>query len=299
MKKIVLITGAKGLIAKRLSDILNKKYSVRFLTRMKTNDNEFVWNIESGFIDKNALKDVSHIIHLAGAGIADKRWSNNRKDIIKSSRIDSAKLILQTLKANSIKIHSFISASAVGYYGAETTENIYTENNERGTDYLSNVCFEWEQIAKLFTINEISNRTVILRIGIVLSKNGGALMKMTKPIKYYIGSPLGTGKQYMPWIHIEDLCSIIEYSINNKISGIYNAVSPQYISNNEFTKTIAEIIRKPIIFPNVPKFIIKVLFGEMSSIILEGNRISSDKIKKVGYKFKFTNLKTALNDLLN
>jgi len=300
MKEVILITGANGMVAKSLTKILVKKYSIRFLTRVKRNCNEFEWNIEDKFIEKGAFKNVKHIIHLAGAGIANSKWSNKRKLIIKSSRIDSAKLILDTLTKNNIKITSFISASAIGYYGTETTENIFTEDCNKGNDFLSNLCVEWENVATQFTLKNLSDRTVILRIGIILSKKGGALEKIVNPIKLYIGSPLGTGKQYMPWIHIDDLCKIIEYVIGDtKISGIYNAVAPEHTRNLDFTKILAKTINKPLILPNVPTFVIRLLFGEMSSMLLNGSKVSSKKIIRKGYKFKFTNVKDALNDLLS
>lgn len=298
-KEVILITGANGMVARKLSKTFGKDYSVRFLTRKRANANEYEWNVKEGYIDINAFQNVNHIIHLAGAGIADKRWTKERKKVILSSRVDTAKLILETLKKNEIKITSFISASAIGFYGTETSDKIFTENDKKGNDFLSNVCNNWEQIANEFTVEGLSDRTVIVRIGIVLAKKGGALMKMANPIRLYIGSPLGTGQQYMPWIHIEDLCGIIKHSITyKKMIGVYNAVSPEHIRNHNFTKKIAETIKRPIIFPNIPKSIVKTLFGEMSSILLEGSRISSRKILEAGYQFKFENLEITLNDLL-
>jgi uncharacterized protein len=298
MKEVVLITGANGVIAKRFSELFDDTYALKFLTRRKKK-NEFEWNIENGVIEKDAFKNVDHIIHLAGAGIADKRWSDIRKKVIELSRINSADLILNSLKKSKIKITSFISASAIGYYGTETTDAIYTETDEKGYGFLSDICDKWEKIADKFTTNTISSRTLKIRFGIVLSKKGGALKKMTTPVKLYIGSPLGTGKQYMPWIHVDDLCMILKYLIENKkMTGIYNAVSPEHKTNKEFTKAIAQTISKPILFPNIPKFVIKWIFGEVSSILLKGSRVSSLKIVKAGYRFTFPNLEIALKDLL-
>lgn len=295
MKEIILITGANGMVAKRLSEILNKDYSIKFLTRKKTNYNEYEWNAKKGYIDIRAFQNVKHIIHLAGSGIANKRWSKKRKKTIISSRVNTAKLILETLNNNNIKISSFISASAVGYYGTETTENIYTEESENGNDFLSTVCSKWEQIANKFSEDKISERTVILRIGITLSKKGGALKKMLNPVKLYVGASLGSGKQYLPWIHIDDLCSIIKYSIDNaSLNGTYNAVSPEHITNKEFTKTLAKFTNKPILLPNIPDFILKMIFGEVSVLLLKGSRVSSKKIIESGYKFKYPDLIAAL-----
>ncbi len=299
MKEVILITGSNGMVAKALAKVLSNKYSIRFLTRIKTQPNEFEWNVENKFIQEGAFNNVKHIIHLAGAGIANNKWSQKRKYLIKSSRIESTKLILNTLQEKNIKITSFISASAIGYYGTETTDKIFKETNRNGSDFLANLCVEWENAANEFKIRKISERTVILRIGIILSKNGGALKKMVRPIKLNIGSPIGTGKQYMPWIHINDLCGIIMHVLNNpKISGIFNAVAPEHIQNSDFTKTIAKTIKKPFFLPNIPSFLIKIIFGEMATILLKGSRVSSEKIISEGYKFKFTNLKDALKEIL-
>lgn len=298
MKEVVLITGANGMVAKRLSEILGDNFSIRYLTRKKKNENEFEWDIINNKIDKNSLIGVNHIIHLAGAGIADKKWTSKRKEIILSSRIDSSKLILNTLKEYNIKITSFISASAIGYYGTETTEHIYDENNKNGNDFLSAVCLKWEQIANQYTNFNITERTIIIRIGIILSKKGGVLNKIIKPIKYYLGAALGNGNQYMPWIHIDDLCNIFKYSINNEsISGVYNAVSPEHITNEEFTRSVANSIKKPILSPNIPSFLIKFIFGESSILLLKGSRVSSKKIIESGFVFKYSNLNNALKNL--
>jgi len=300
MKDVVLITGANGIIAKRLAEILSREYSVRFLTRKKQAENEFEWNIENNYIDEKALESVNHIIHLSGSNIADKKWTPKRKKLIYASRIDSAKLILHALEKQEIKISSFISASAIGYYGTETTENIFTETDKKGNDFLSDICSKWEKIADEFTTKAIASRTVKLRLGVVLSNNSGALKKASLPIRFYIGSPLGNGKQFMPWIHIDDLCSFIQHVIeNNEMVGTYNTVAPEHVTNHKFTKTIAQILKRHLLFPNIPAFIIKWVFGEAASILLKGSRVSSKKIRASGYQFKFTNLGVALRDLLN
>lgn len=298
MKEVVLITGANGMVAKRLSKILDDRFKIRFLTRYSSKDNEYEWNVKNGYIDINALQNVNHIIHLAGAGIADGKWSKDRKKIILSSRVDSGKLILNALKKHQIKITSFISASAIGYYGTETTKNIYTEDMKKGNDFLSNVCYEWEKVAKTFKVEKIAKRTVILRFGIVLSKEKGALKKMIVPIKLFFGAVLGKGNQYMPWIHINDLCLMIKFLLETpSLKGIYNAVAPNHITNKEFTRILSEHLNKPIFFPNIPKFIIKLIFGDSSILLLKGSRMSSKKIIEKGFKFKYSNLKKALQNL--
>ncbi len=299
MKETILITGGHGLIAGRLAEKLNKNYEIRFLTRNKQKQNDFEWDVEKGTIELESLIGIHHIIHLSGANIAEKRWTKKRKMEIISSRVDTAKLLLETLKRDKIKIQSFISASAVGFYGSDTTQKVYTEEDHKGMDFLSNVVFLWEQIADRFCKENIAERVVKLRAGVVLSEEGGALPKIQMPIEYYLGAALGSGKQYMPWIHIDDLCAIYEFAIkNSNIRGVYNAASPMHTTNQELTKAIADVLKKPILFPNIPSFIIKLIFGETSSILLGGSRVSVDKIKKDGFVFTYPDLKLALKNLL-
>ncbi|WP_106917628.1 TIGR01777 family oxidoreductase [Chryseobacterium aurantiacum] len=299
MKEIVLITGASGMIAKELVKKIGNEYDIRLLTRKKVHSNEYEWDLKKGSIDDSALDNVSHIIHLAGANISEKRWTAERKKELISSRIDSAELLLNTLKKKNIRLKSFISASGINYYGTETTEKIYTEQDPAGNDFLSEVVVLWEKAAEQFKEQDIAERVVKIRTAVVLSEKEGALKKMVPSIKSYIGSPLGSGKQYMPWIHIEDICSIYELALKNSgIYGAYNAVSPQHATNTDLTKKIAEVLNKPLWMPNVPGFILKLIFGELANAILEGSRASSQKIQNAGFQFKFPDLKNALTDLL-
>jgi uncharacterized protein (TIGR01777 family) len=299
MKEIVLITGAGGMIAKKLSKKLEKEYTVRFLTRKKKHDNDFEWDIKNGIIDESALDNVSHIIHLAGANISEKRWTKERKRELISSRVDSAGLLLKTVKKKKVKLKSFISASGINYYGTVTTEKIYSENDPPGNDFLSEVVVLWERAADDFKEQNLAERVVKIRTAVVLSREDGALKKMVPTIQYGIGSPLGSGKQYMPWIHIEDICSIYEASLKDPaIDGAYNAVSPQHTTNENLTRKIAEVLHKPLFMPHVPAFVLKLIFGELADALLEGSRASSQKIQETGFKFKFPDLKMALEDLL-
>lgn len=299
MKDIILITGASGLIAHELSKRLEKNYTVRFLTRNKKHDNEFEWNIKAQTMDENALEGVSHIIHLAGANISEKRWTDERKKELISSRIDSAGLILKKLQEQNIKLKSFITASGINYYGTKTTDKIFNENDGPGDDFLSEVVVLWEAAADQFKKQNLAERVVKIRTAVVLSEKDGALKKMLPTIKMGIGSPLGTGKQYMPWIHIKDIVAIYEYAIQNaEIDGAFNAVSPQHTTNENLTKTIAEVIKKPLFMPNVPGFVLKLIFGELADALLEGSRASAGKIQKAGFHFEFPDLKAALEDLL-
>ena len=294
--KNILITGGTGLIGKRLSSILKSAgYQVRILSREKTthkSDQVFTWNINKRSLDQNALKDVDHIIHLAGAGIADQKWSNKRKKAIIDSRVISTELLYNAVKEQKIPLKTFISASAIGYYGSITSETIFKETDQAASDFLGKVCNLWEQ--SIFQFKKLKIRTVALRTGIVLSKNGGALKKITGPVI----APLGSGKQYMPWIHIDDLCKLYIQAIeDDRVKGAYNAVSPEHHTNNSFSKTVAKIYKRPLLPIGAPKFILKAILGEMSTIILNGSRISSNKIKTLGFKFDYEKLENALKNL--
>ncbi|SEB44542.1 hypothetical protein SAMN04489761_0761 [Tenacibaculum sp. MAR_2009_124] len=290
----ILISGGTGLVGKKLQSLLKSNgHEVNILTRNPKKSNEFSWNIKESFIDENAFTNVTHIIHLAGAGIADKRWTEKRKQEIIDSRVLSANLIFQYVKKLKLKLHGLISASGIGYYGAHTSDIIFKENDAPYNDFISKVCIEWENAAKQFEALNIP--VTILRTGVVLSKKGGALAKINTPLFL---SALGSGSQYFPWIHIDDLCNIYTDSIDNpKLSGIYNCVTNEHQSNISFTKILAKTTGK-FLFPlNVPSFVLKTILGELSIILLEGSRISANKIESI-YNFKFPNLKEALEDLL-
>ena len=292
----VLITGGSGLIGRRLSFLLKSRgYEVRILSRSnnpKNNYKTFVWNVSEQYINDSAFEGLTHIIHLAGAGIADKRWSEKRKKEIIASRVASTNLLYNTVKRLKTPLNSFISASATGYYGAVTSETIFEEKDKPAKDFLGKVCSLWED--SIFQFNEIKIRTVALRTGIVLSKDGGALKKMKTPII----TSLGNGKQYMPWIHIDDLCELYLKAIEDEqFKGAFNAVSSEHISNLSFSKKISKIFNHPFLAIGAPSFILQIVFGEMSTIILNGSRISANKIKQAGFKFKFENLEKALKNL--
>lgn len=296
MMRKVLITGGSGLIGRRLSFLLKSRgYEVRILSR-SNNPNKsyktFLWNISEKTINDSAFEGLNHIIHLAGAGIADKRWSEKRKKEIIASRVASTNLLYNTVKRLKTPLNSFISASATGYYGAITSETIFEEKDKPAKDFLGKVCSLWED--SIFQFNQIKVRTVALRTGIVLSKDGGALKKMKTPII----TSLGNGKQYMPWIHIDDLCELYIKAIEDQeFKGAFNAVSSEHISNLSFSKKISKIFNYPFLAIGAPSFILQIVFGEMSTIILNGSRISANKIKQAGFKFKFENLEKALKNL--
>ncbi|PID59613.1 MAG: TIGR01777 family protein [Ignavibacteriae bacterium] len=297
MKKI-LITGASGIIGKKLCKLLSENYKITQLGRSKNNNNfeSYVWNLEKEYIEKGALDNVDTIIHLAGAGIADKKWTAEQKKIIIKSRVNTADLLYKYISKLEKKPNNFISASAIGYYGAITTDKIFEESDQPHNDFLGKVCKKWEESSKQF--KKLRMRTVQLRFGVVLSAEGGALKKMILPAKFGFGSALGTGKQYFPWIHIDDVINILKNSVEDKnISGAYNLVAPEFNNYNDFSRKLNNVLNRPNLAPNVPSFVLQLIFGEMSKMLLEGSRISSKKIISTGYKFKFENLENALKDL--
>ena len=296
MKK-VLITGGTGLIGKRLSFLLaSKGYEVSVLSRSKSPESKyttFVWNVKDQFIEEEAFQDLYYIIHLAGAGIADKKWSEKRKKEIIDSRVQSTNLLYNTSKRLKTPLKAFISASATGYYGSATTATIFTETDQPANDFLGKVCRLWEE--SIFQFKNDKTRTVALRTGIVLSNDGGALKKMKTPLV----TPLGDGKQYMPWIHIDDLCEIYIKAIEDEdFEGAYNAIAPEHITNYSFSKAIAKTFKIPFLPIGAPSFILKIVFGKMATIILNGSRVSTGKIEKTGFKFKFKSLDKASKNLI-
>jgi len=299
MSKNILITGASGLVGSRLTEMfLQKGYQVTHLGRAKKSGKvkSYVWNVENGEIDSEALMNADAIIHLAGAGVADKRWSDKRKKEILESRTKSSALLYNALKSNQHQVKAFISASAIGYYGFCLDERIFTEDNAPGTDYLAQVTKLWE--AEVDKISSIPIRVVKLRTGVVLSEHGGALTEIARPIRFGVGSPLGTGKQYVSWIHIDDLCAMYIKAVEDeKMRGAYNAVF-DWVTNKLLTQSIAKVLHRPLWLPPVPVFVMNVIVGEMAAIVLNGSKISSEKIRKAGYNFKYDNLEAALEESL-
>jgi uncharacterized protein (TIGR01777 family) len=288
----ILITGGTGLVGKRLTQLLiDKNHEVLILSRNPKNENEFKWDIVKNYIDEKAFKNIDFIIHLAGAGIADERWTKKRKQVIIDSRVKTANLLFEKVNALKLELKGFISASGIGYYGAITSKTIFKETDKSGSDFLAEVCQKWEAAAHQFS--KINIPITILRTGIVLAAKGGALEKMKTPVI----SPLGSGKQYIPWIHIDDLCQMYIQSIEANLIGIYNAVSLEHQTSITFSKTLAKSIKRPYLGIGVPAFMLKILFGELAVILLEGSRISTKKIEKNGYSFRFKTLKKALNNL--
>lgn len=291
----VLITGGTGLVGKLLKQkLVDMNYMVRVLTRNPKKENDFYWNLSTNEIDERAFKDLDYIVHLAGAGIADKRWSGTRKQEIIDSRTKSTELLHAKITEFKIPLKGFIAASAIGYYGAITSESMFKESDKPANDFIGTVCQQWEMSSLKF--KAINIPTTILRIGIVLSKNGGVLEKMNTSFAIY---PIASGKQYMPWIHIEDLSNLFIKAIeNNSFIGIFNAVAPEHQNNYSFSKTLAKKSKK-LFFPiGVPKLLLQIIFGDMAILLTTGSRVSSQKLEETGYVFSYKKLDQAFEDLI-
>lgn len=289
--KTILIAGGTGFIGRRIQKLLEKSnYKVSILSRSPKSDNEFYWNPSKGEIDKKSLENVSTIINLCGAGIGDKRWTNSRKEELYHSRIEPTKFLFSLLE-DLPDLESYISASGITCYGFGNTNKTYSENDSFGSDYLSQLVESWENVADLF---KSRCRVVKMRTAVVLDENEGALSKIAKPIQYGVGSALGDGKQIISWVHIDDLTNALLFAIQNPIEGAFNIVGGNH-SNQDFSKSLANVLNKPFFFPKIPAFILNILLGEMAMIVLKGVKVSNQKLLDAGFEFKFSELDATFN----
>lgn len=293
----ILITGGTGLIGKALTNTLTAGgHRVHVLSRTPRSGTavpEFYWNVEKQEIDEKAFEGVEHIVHLAGIGVADKRWTERRRQEIIASRVDSMKLITGVVKKRGIRLSSVVGASAIGIYGMVTSEKIFSEGDRGPEDFLWKTCELWER--SYDGIAQLSARTCILRIGVVLTEKGGALKRLLPIFKAGLGSPIGNGKQYMPWIHLDDMVALIVACLfNPAFAGTYNAVATEHITNAYFSKSIAKALSKPYFMPAIPAFAMKLLYGDMANVFLLGSRAGNQKLLDTGFRFQFPELKGAL-----
>ena len=274
-------------------------HEVRILSRKKSdNKNSFVWDLEKKTIDENAFENLDGIIHLAGASIGEK-WTKKYKKELYNSRIESANLLLEYCKKLNCNLKFFISSSGINYYGTYTSDQILSENDGIiQQDFLAKLCEDWENSAYQFS--EIAERIICVRTAMVIAKEGGSFPMLQKVTDYNIGSAVGSGKQWMNWIHIEDLANMyLEAIENSQYNGSYNAVADETVTNEAFMKSMAQKSNKFFLPIPIPAFMMKLIMGEMSSIIIEGSRASNEKIKSTGFTFKYPNLNAALDDLIN
>ncbi|WP_421977488.1 TIGR01777 family oxidoreductase [Roseivirga seohaensis] len=297
MSKSILISGGTGLVGSELVTLLKGAgHQVRLLSRSKGKGESvpvYQWDYKNNYVEEGAFDGIDTLIHLAGAGVADKRWTKERKEEILKSRTQTSDLLYEKLKNRNHSVRTLVAASAVGYYGMDTGDVNLREDSPAGHDFLADVVKAWEDSTSRFT--ELGIRVVQIRIGVVLSNDGGALPKLLAPP---VAAPLASGKQYMSWIHISDLVRILCKSVEDvNMIGPYNAVAPEPLTNKEFTKRAAKAFGKLYLPIPVPKFVLHLVLGEMAQVVTGGNKVSAYKINKTGYDFKFTRLQNALEDL--
>lgn len=302
MKQNVILTGGTGFIGKKLTRLLLENgFSVSVLSRSVKENSEgisyYKWDVDAGTIDEQAILNADYVIHLAGENIGAKRWTVNRKKAILDSREKSTQLLFSCLHKHNKQLKAFVSASGVGIYGAITDEVICSETTPAASDFLGAVCQKWE--AATNPIRDLGIRTVQIRTGLVLGKGDGVLQQLLPLFKYKLGSAIGSGKQYMPWIHIDDLCRIYLASmLNSEMQGPYNAAINDSTNNTIFSSALAKVFGYTIWLPNVPAFVLQLVLGEMAQLVLKGRRINSDAIEKTGFQFQFTDLEKALRDCI-
>jgi len=298
MKKIV-ISGGSGLVGSALTKLLvEKKYHVVHLSRqggIKGGITSYEWDYEKNYINLEALQDAHAIVHLAGAGIADKRWSAERKKVIVDSRVKTAELLFRAAEEARIKPEVFVSSSGMNYYGSTTSTKTFRETDPPSGTFIGQCCVEWEDAARKF---ESLCRVVCLRTSVVLSEKGGALEKIDKPVRLGVGAALGSGKQFIPYIHLKDLARLYLFAIENtEMTGSFNASNGDHITNKTLTQAIAKSLDKPLWLPNVPSTVLKLALGEMSEIILEGSKASAQKVMDAGFHFQYPDLSSALSQI--
>lgn len=294
----ILISGASGLVGKHLiPELISKGHQVlRLVRKTPISADEVQWDAEKGILSEELPKveNIDAVVHLAGDNVAESYWTDEKKRKIKDSRVIGTKVLVDSLRSLVIPPKIFVSASAIGFYG-DRGDEILTEDSPAGKGFFPDVCTAWE--AEVKKAEEFA-RTVYLRIGVVVAKDGGALEKMLTPFKLGAGGVLGSGKQWMPWVAIDDVVGIIQFALENHISGALNTTAPNPVTNYDFTKTLGRVLGRPTFVP-VPEFAVKLMFGEMGeTLLLQGCRVVPKRLEVAGYKFKFTDLEASLKHTL-
>ena len=302
----VLITGGTGMVGQSLTNLLLAKgYEVVVLTRQKKQSSRAhfsyaQWDIGNGWIDPTAIAEADYIIHLAGEGVADKRWSVARKKAILDSRVDTSALIVKSLKEHPNKVKAIVAASAIGWYGPDnkkSSQSGFVETDPVDASFLGDTCKRWEE--SMYPVKEMGIRLATIRIGIVFNKKGGALAEFIKPARFGAAAILGDGKQMVSWIHQQDLNRLILFALEQEqVAGVYNAVAPDPVDNATLTKAIAQRFHTWAIPFHVPSFILKIMLGEMSVEVLKSAKVSAAKIIATGFSFDYASMDEALDDLL-
>ncbi|NJY64275.1 TIGR01777 family protein [Salinimicrobium sp. CDJ15-81-2] len=297
----ILITGATGLIGSKITELFQDNgIEVNYLTTSRSkieksdNNKGFYWNPSKGEIDTKCLEGVGAIINLAGASVFQPWTSSNKKKILKS-RIDSLDLLYKTLQENEHEVGQLVSASAIGIYSSSTHKMHYEEEQEVADNFLGEVSEKWEIAAQKFS--DLGLRVAIVRIGVVLAKDGGALPQIARPIKFNAGTSLGSGQQWQSWIHVKDLARLFLFLISTGAEGVFNGVAPNPVTNEDLTREVARVMEKKLWLPKVPAFALKLVMGEMASVVLGSQLVSSKKVEDAGFDFLYVNLRQAINDI--
>ncbi len=294
----ILITGASGLIGTALQKSFNEKgYEMLLASRSEAKDEQHIqWNAETGFADEDLerIEGLDAVIHLAGEGIAGLRWTEDKKKAIRDSRVFGTRTMIEAFAKLEQKPEVFIAGSAMGFYGDRGDDEM-TEASPAGTTFLATTTKEWE--AESRRAEDLGIRTVLLRTGIVLSKDGGALATMLTPFKFGVGGVVGSGKQWMSWVSLDDVVGAVNFALENEnIRGAVNIVAPNPVTNEEFTKTLGSVLYRPTILP-LPEFAVHMVFGEMGdALLLDSTRIKPKRLLDAGYQFKYPELKPALEN---
>lgn len=296
----ILISGGNGMLGKAITrELLHKGHSVSWLCRKPLKENRvnvFLWNPETRSLDLSAFEGVEHLIILNGSNIAGKAWTKVNKAEIYSSRVDSTAFLLETLQKQNILLKTICGASAIGYYGNEHAEEFCDENTAAGSDFLARVCRDWEKAYETHTPPQ--TRLVIFRIGVVLSESGGMYAKLRPLVKAGLAAVMGNGKNYISWIHIQDLARLFVFAIENPaVSGIYNATAPEPKNLKEFIHEMARSLNRKVVLPAIPSFLIRLFLRERASLVDKGCRVNNEKVRHLGLEFEFPLLPSALNDL--
>lgn len=295
----ILIAGGTGFIGGHLSDLLLQRgHDVAHLSRHKGKGDirTFRWSPRENTIDPEALRDRTVIINLSGANVG-RRWTTSYKEEIRESRTLSTHVLREAIKANGARVHTYISAGGISIYGSHDGSKTYSEDDPAAGDFLARVCVAWEEEAARLA-SETGVRLVILRAGPVLSGEGGLLEEFARPVRWFVGAPLGTGDQYISWIHMEDVCRMYAFALGHRnLQGTFNAVAPVPVTNRELTRSIARSLNRPLLLPAVPEFALRLLLGEMASMAVGGCRVSPGKIMEAGFSFEFDTLAKAMDDI--
>lgn len=294
----MLLAGGTGLIGSRLQTLLREKgHAVRLLTRTPHGENQYAWDPERGMLDAAALSGgVQAVVNLAGAGIAERRWTAARKRAIVESRTKSAALLREAFQQGNQRPEVYVSASAIGYYGASGEQLVHEHDAPAGGGFLVETCRAWENAAD--EVAALGIRTVKLRIGIVLDQTGGALREIVRPMRFGLAAYFGDGRAWYSWIHRDDVCRAILWAIENQgVEGVFNAVAPNPVRNRDLVKSAAKVRRRPAILAPAPVFALRLLLGEMADAILQSNRVSAEKLLQAGFSFQHPQLDDALAEI--